>query len=134
LQDHGGYFRRAVIPAIDGHTHVAVLSIGHLIRDAGQRPLDFVVAELPPHETLNGKNSILGIDDGLVAGDAPHQSFVVLVDRHHRRDEPLPFRGRNDDGLAAHHDRTDRIGGAKIYSNDFTHSRFLRYKRCGTGK
>ncbi len=106
----------------NGHAHIAVLGLADQVRHARQRPLDFGIAVLAPHEALDGKNGVLGIDDGLVAGHAPDQPLAILIDRHHGRDEPFPLRRGDDDRFAAHHDRADRVRGAEIDSDDFTHS------------
>ena len=118
-QDHGRDLGRGIFLVIHLDPHIAVLGRQDRIGDARQGALHFRVLILAAHEAFDGKNGVLRIDDGLVAGHPSHQAFVVLVDRHHGRHQPLPFRGGDDDRFGAHHDRPDRVGGSQVNSNDF---------------
>ncbi len=106
-QDHGRDFRRGIFFFIQNDTHIPVFSRCNGIRDARQGTLHFGIFVFPPHETLDGEDGILCIDDGLVAGHPPHQPFMVLVHRNHGWNQPLPLRGWDHNRLVAHHHSTD---------------------------
>jgi hypothetical protein len=90
-----------------------------LVRDHLHLFVDLV--ELPAHETLDGEDGVLRVGHRLPLGHLADQALARLRERHHRWRQSSPFGVGDDDGLAAFHDRNDRIGGAQVDSDDFAH-------------
>ena len=44
------------------------------------RALHHLIIEFASHETFDGKNGVLCIDNRLVAGSTPNQPFTIFVD------------------------------------------------------
>jgi len=109
-KNHGGNFRRGIFLAIQNNAHVSVGCLGYFIRHTPDGALNFRIVIFTPHETLDGKDGVFRVDNGLVAGRSPHQPLMVLIDCHNRRDQAFPFRGRDYRGFSTHHDRHNRIG------------------------
>jgi len=81
-EDHGANLGGAVLFAVEGHADITIAGRGNFVRHAADGALYFRVAEFATHQALDRKNSIFGVDDGLVAGGAPHDALVILVYRH----------------------------------------------------
>ncbi len=80
---------------------------------------DFV--ELAAHEALDREHGVLGVGHRLALRDLADQALARLGEAHHRRGDAAAFRIRNDDRLAAFHDRHDGVGRPEIDSDDLAH-------------
>ena len=78
---------------------------------------------LPAHEALDRENRVFGIGDGLSLCDLTDQALALLRETDDRWSGAIAFLVNDDGGLAAFHDRDDRVGRAEVDSNDFAHAR-----------
>ncbi len=117
LQDHGRDFRRRIHLAVDLDPGVVVIGLDHLIGDQGD--LAAYLAVTAAHETLDGKNRVGGIGDGLAFGRLPHQALPALGESHYRGGGPIAFRVGDDFRLLPLHDGDAGIGRAQIYAENF---------------
>jgi hypothetical protein len=118
LQDHRRDFRRRVLPAADLDPRVAVVGTRDLCTARAKtrsRP-----RRAGAHEALDREDRVLGVRDGLPLGHLANEAFSVLGDRHDRWRRPRAFLVDDDRGLAALHDRDDRVGRSEVDSNHFS--------------
>ncbi len=84
LENHGADFRGRIFSISHDDFNVAIGRFFDGVRDQLDNPLDFGIVKLTPHEALNGKDSILGIDHRLTFGYlADHALVRFRVDGHH---------------------------------------------------
>ena len=119
LQDHRGDFRRRILLAARVDARIAVARAHHLVRHHLHLFVDLV--ELAAHEALDREDGVLGVGDRLPLGHLADQPLARLRERHDRRRQAAALRVRDDDGLAAFHDRDDGVGGAEVDADDFAH-------------
>ena len=72
------------------------------------------LVELPPHETLDGKNRILRIRHRLPLGCLTDEPLAILCKRHDRGRRARAFGIFEDDRFAAFHDRHAGVGGSQV--------------------
>ena len=97
LQDHSADLLRSVLLAVQGHLVVGT------------------------HLTLDGRNGVLGVGDGLTLCDLTDQTVTGLGEANNRRGGAGALGVCNDDGLAALHDSHAAIRSTKVNTNDFAH-------------
>ncbi len=85
LQDHRGYLLRRVILAVDAYLIIA------------------------SHMALNRGNGPVGVRNRLAFGNLTYHSFPCFRKRHNGRGGPATLGIRNNDGLAAFHNRNATI-------------------------
>ena len=73
------------------------------------------------HLTLDGRNGVLGVGDGLTLCDLTDQTVTGLGEANNRRGGAGALRVCDDDGLAALHDSHAAIRSTKVNTNDFAH-------------
>ena len=123
LQDHRReLFRGERFPgrrqAHHGHPVAALL---HLVGDHLALGLDFGVP--PPHESFDGVNGILRVEDGLPFGHLPHEAFPSLGEGHHGGRQAAALRVGDHLRLTTDDDGDDRVGRTQIDADDLTHFR-----------
>ena len=81
--------------------------------------------ELFAHEALDGLYCILRIGDGLTLGWVSHFAFAfsIIQEAYNGRSRPAAFAIGNNHWFAAFHDGHAGVGGTKVYSYYFSHSR-----------
>ena len=99
LQDHGADLLGSVLLAVQGHLMVGA------------------------HLTLDGRNSVFRVGDGLTLCDLTDQTVAGLGEANNGRGGAGTLRVCDDDGLAALHDSHTAIGRAKVDTNDLTHNK-----------
>src|SRR5205823_13773325 len=101
LQDHGGDFRWAILPALDLHPRIAIACTHDLIWEQATVTFYFRIIVLAAHQTFDGEDSVFGIEDGLSLGHLAHQALPVLVDGDNRGCGTPSFRAENNDRYPA---------------------------------
>ena len=104
LQDHGRDFLGGVSLVVNG---------------------DLVVGA---HLTLDGGDGAVRVGDGLALCHLAHHTLAGLGECHHRGSGAGAFGVGDNDGFAAFHNGNTAVGGAKIYTYNFTHCNFLLYE------
>ena len=97
LQDHSADLLGSVLLAVQGHLVVGT------------------------HLTLDGRNGVLGVGDGLTLCDLTDQTVPGLGEANNRRGGAGALGVCDDDGLAALHDSHAAIRSTKVNTNDFAH-------------
>ena len=97
LQDHSADLLGSVLLAVQGHLVVGT------------------------HLTLDGRNGVLGVGDGLTLCDLTDQTVTGLGEANNRRGGAGALGVCDDDGLAALHDSHAAIRSTKVNTNDFAH-------------
>ena len=97
LQDHSADLLGSVLLAVQGHLVVGT------------------------HLTLDGRNGVLGVGDGLTLCDLTDQTVTGLGEANNRRGGACALGVCDDDGLAALHDSHAAIRSTKVNTNDFAH-------------
>src|SRR5262245_5153708 len=77
------------------------------------------------HQTLDLKNRVLWIYDGLALGSNTYQTVATLCKRHHRRGRSCTFRVGDYRGVAAFHHSYNAVGGAEVNADNFSHRNYL---------
>jgi hypothetical protein len=76
---------------------------------------------MPPDESLDRVDRILGVDHRLPLGSLAHHSLSVLIEGNDGRAKTPAFGGRNHRRRSALHDCNDRIRGAEVDTYDLSH-------------
>ena len=97
LQDHSADLLGSVLLAVQGHLVVGT------------------------HLTLDGRNGVLGVGDGLTLCDLTDQTVTGLGEANNRRGGAGALGVCDDDGFAALHDSHAAIRSTKVNANDFAH-------------
>ena len=99
------------------------------IRNALDLVLD--LAHAAAHEALDGKDGVLGVGDGLALGDLADEALAVLREANDRWGRATALGVRDDDRVAAFHDRDDGVRRSEIDANDFVGHCFLYRMNVG---
>ena len=123
LENHRRDLGRRVPLALD-------LDGGHVVRagdDLVRNALGLVLHFGHPasHEALDGEDGVLRVGDRLALGDLADEALAVLGEADDRRGRATALGVRDDDGVAAFHDRDDGVRRAEIDANDFVRHCFL---------
>ena len=123
-QDHCRYLLRRVGASRPRNMHprIALCSADDLVRQNPFGALHLGVIHAPPHQALDRKDRVLGIDHRLPLGHLPDQSFSVGVKSHYRGAQTPPLCRRNNGRLAAFHHGDRRIGRSQIDTYYLGHS------------
>jgi hypothetical protein len=78
--------------------------------------------EAAAHEALDAEDGVLGVGDRLAAGDLADEDARPLRPSRRPRGWCGAFFVGDDLGLAALHDRDDRVGGAEVDADDLAHA------------
>ena len=70
------------------------------------------------HEPLDREDGVLRIGDCLTLGDLTDEPLAVLREPDDRRRRPTAFGVGDDDGIAAFHDRDDRVRRTEVDTDD----------------
>ena len=97
LQDHSADLLGSVLLAVQGHLVVGA------------------------HITLDGRNGVLRVGDGLTLCDLADQTVAGLGKADHGRGGAGTLRVCDDDGLAALHNSHAAVGSTKVDTNNLTH-------------
>ena len=103
LQNHRGNFLRRILFAVD---------------------IDLAVGT---HITLDGNNGAVGVGDRLTFCDLTDHTLARLGESDDRRSRARTLRIRNDNRFAAFINGNARVRSTKVYTNDFSHNKYLRY-------
>ena len=79
--------------------------------------LNFWVLELSTDETLEGKDCVVGVDNGLTLCWQTNETFAVFCERDHRGSCPCTLSVFNDPRRLALHNGDARICRSQIDSN-----------------
>ncbi len=114
LKDHSRNLGRGVKLSLDFYAHAAV-GIDHLVG----HHLDLFghLGVAPPHEPLVRVNRVRGVRHRLALGHQAHQALLVLCVGDDARGRPVSLLVGNHGGLAALHDRHDRVCRSQIDSD-----------------
>ena len=128
LEDHRRDFGRRVPLALDLDGGHVVLAGDDLVRNA--LGLVLHLAHPAAHEALDREDGVLRVGDGLALGDLADESLAVLREADDRGRGAPAFGVRDDDRIAAFHDRDDGVRRPEIDANDFVGHCFLN-RVCG---
>jgi len=103
LQDHRADLLRGVLLAVDG---------------------DFIIRA---HLALDRADRAVRVRDGLALCHLTDHTLAGLGERDDGRGGAMTFRVGDDSRFAALHDGDAAVGGAKVDTDNFTHSEFLLY-------
>jgi len=73
------------------------------------------------HLTLDGRNRVFGVGDGLALCDLADQTLAGLGEADDRRGGAGALGVCDDNGLAAFHDSDAAIGSTKVNTDNLTH-------------
>ena len=73
------------------------------------------------HLTLDGRNRVLGVGDGLALCDLADQTLADLGEADDRRGGAGAFGVRDDDRLAAFHNGDAAVGSTQVNTDDLAH-------------
>ena len=85
LQNHGRYFRRAVLLSLDFHPGIPVFCLDNFIRDLSLHLLNLGGVKFTSDQTLHRKNGLIRIGNCLSLGQLAHQPLTRLGKCNHRR-------------------------------------------------
>ena len=74
------------------------------------------------HLTLDGGDGVLGVGDSLALCNLANQTLTGLGEADNRRGGAGAFSVRDNNGLATLHNSYAAVGGAKVDTNNFTHT------------
>ena len=104
--------------------HVAaILALDHVVSDGRALRLGLVI--VATDETLDGRDGVLGVGDGLVLSRLADDSLAILAETDNGRSGAVTFRVDDDRGLAALENRHGRVGRAKVNTNNLAHIYYL---------
>jgi hypothetical protein len=76
---------------------------------------------LPAHEALDRENRVFGVGDRLALGHLADQPLTFFREADDRTASCVRLLVHDDGGLAAFHDRDNRVRRAEVDSNNFAH-------------
>ena len=117
LQNHRRDLGGRILLAARFDPGIAVFGGYDAVRHA--RALAFHLVELAPHESLDRKDGAFRIGDRLSFRDLTDEPLAVFGESNDRRRRTRTLLVHDDSGLAAFHDRHDRVCRAEVDSNDF---------------
>mmetsp|Transcript_33606 Transcript_33606/g.60685 ORF Transcript_33606/g.60685 Transcript_33606/m.60685 type:complete len:299 (+) Transcript_33606:1153-2049(+) len=118
-KDLGGNFfgREKLVQVGTLNLHVVVLGvIDDHVRNLLRLRSD--LRNLAANEALNGKKSVLRVNDSLTLRNLSHESITILGVRNDRRSRPTTFRVGNNSRRSTFHHRNSGVGGTKINTDN----------------
>mmetsp|Transcript_21328 Transcript_21328/g.36657 ORF Transcript_21328/g.36657 Transcript_21328/m.36657 type:complete len:147 (+) Transcript_21328:1677-2117(+) len=108
---------------------VAVIRANNLVRHGLDITLGFGIRVLSADQTLDGKQRVFRVGDGLSLGRSAHQSLAIRRECDNGWSCSVSLPVFNDTRLSSRHDRDARVGGSQI---DTDHDTRVRSGGCQT--
>ena len=108
-----------------GFLHLRQDHSGNVLRSVGLAVDVYLVVRA--HLTLDGDDGTVGVGHSLTLCDLTDHALAVLGESHDRRRSARAFRVRDNNRLAAFHDRHAAVRRTKVNTNNLAHNLVLQY-------
>ena len=122
LQDHGRDLLGGVVLAVDVDIGTSVLARLHVVGDG--LALGLGLGVVAADETLDGRDGVLGVGDGLVLRRLADDPLPILAETDDRGGRAVTLRVDDDRWLAALEHCHGRVRGAQVDTDDLSHCLF----------